>query len=78
MKAKINIELILKDGKKLKLNYDDGLELYNELRKIFKKVETIIYPIYPTYPYEPFKITYWNTINELPVLMTCNSGEVLT
>jgi len=51
METKIKIEIKLKDGKKLVLDYDDGVELYNELNRIYgKKTEIVPWPYVEPYP----------------------------
>ena len=53
MKAEVNIKLKLKDNKQINLNYDDGLKLFDELKKIYEKEKAYIpQPYYPNpYPY---------------------------
>jgi hypothetical protein len=58
METKINIEIKLKDGKTLKLDYDDGEKLFDELKKVYEKEQTYVpmpYQVIETpIPFKPF------------------------
>ena len=75
METKINIEIKLKDGKTLKLDYEDGKELFEELQKVYGKQTVKEYApwIVPIVPMEPFKPYYDWTFTDGSTKITCNA-----
>ncbi len=74
MKTKISIEIKLKDGKELKLDYEDGKQLFEELKKVYgEKVQEHYYPwIVPMEPIRPYYDSNEFTIKDNGIKITCN------
>jgi len=49
--VEIKISIKTKSGKEINLDYEEGLEVFNQLKQIYEK--NIAYPAYPVYPQYP-------------------------